>query len=120
MKYNNLNVPEQIKTGLIISAFENSIDYNKLEEYTDILREEMLSNNFPPIKGFPRIISEDDIDREFLTGELVEEHHIGKLAWMVTDGHHRSLANIAANVPYVRTELDYSCITNEEELNQYN
>jgi hypothetical protein len=77
---------------------------------------EMLSNNFPAIEGYPSIINEDDIGKEFLTGEEITSEHLGEYFWNVTNGHHRTLAAINANLPHLLTTLDYSCITNENEL----
>ncbi len=111
MKYNDLNVPETIRINRIVSAFQNAIDSDKLERYTEIMRVEMLSHSFPAIMGFPSVINEDDLGQYFLSGEEITEDHIGQLCWNVTDGHHRSLAAIEANLPYLETTLDYSCIT---------
>ncbi len=118
--YNGLICPKQIKTEFIISAFENDIDSDKLEEYTNIMKTEMLSHSFPPILGFPTIIDENDIGEFFLNGEEVTEEHIGKLCWKVTDGHHRSLSAIAARLPYLETDLDYNTLTNETDLANFN
>lgn len=117
--YNDIIIPLSIKTDRILSAFSNMIDNNKIEEYTIVMCREMLSHDFPPIKGYPSIINEDDIGKCFLNNEEVEEHHIGCLVWYVTDGHHRTLSAINANLPYLETELDYSCITNENDLKQF-
>lgn len=117
--YNGIIVPKQIKPTLIISAFENDMDSGKVEHYTNILKEEMLSHSFPPIMGFPTIIDESDIGIFFLTGEEIEERHIGLLAWKVTDGHHRSESAIAAKLPYLETELDFSTITSEVDIKNF-
>ncbi len=85
--YNNINVPHSIKTNRIISAFQNEMDFDKVEKYTAIMKELMLSHDFPPIMGYPRIIDEDDIGENYLNGEPVEFYHVGQLVWMVTDGH---------------------------------
>lgn len=114
--YNGLRVPESIRTSRIISAFANHIDQEKVDKYTDIMREMMLSHDFPPIKGYPIIISEEDLGDYFLVGEEITKEHIGQMAWKVTDGHHRTLAAIEAHVPVMETELDYSTITNEKDL----
>ena len=120
MTYNGLNVPPLIRVDRIISAFENCIDFDKVEQYTEIMRREMLNHQFPPIQGYPVILTEEDyLTTNFLNGEYVEEHNIGQIAWKVTDGHHRTIAAIEANVPHLEVELDYSCITNEEELKQF-
>lgn len=120
--YNGIRVPESIRTCMIISAFQNEIDYSKVELYADVMREEMLNHNFPPIMGYPSILTEDDVDQsqQFLSGEDITEDHIGQLAWFVTDGHHRSLAAIEANLPTLPTTLDYNTITNETDLKNFN
>lgn len=117
--YNGIIVPETIKTEYIISAFANEIDQEKLEKYTQIMQQEMLQHNFLPIFGYPSILDESDIGNKFLTGKEVTEEHIGKLVWFVTDGHHRSLAAIDANIPWLRVELDYNTITSEEDMKNY-
>lgn len=117
--YNGLNVPTTIKTNRIISAFQNEMDYDKLGEYAEIMAVQMLSHEFPPIQGYPVIIDDNEIGDCFLTGEEITEDHAGQLAWMVTDGHHRTLAAIQANLPYLGTELDYSTITNETDFKNY-
>jgi hypothetical protein len=119
LTYNGLFVPPQIKTGRILSAFENAMDWDKVERFTDVLRVELLQNDVPPIKGFPDVLSEDDIGKAFLSGEEVTADHVGERVWYVTDGHHRSLAHIEADVRYIRTELDYTCITSQEDFKTY-
>lgn len=113
--YNGLNVPSKISPELIISAFANPIDDSKVEYYTHIMSEKMLSHDFPPISGYPTIIDENDVGDYFLTGEEITDNHIGQQVWVVTDGHHRTLAAIAANLPFIETELDYSTVTNLDE-----
>lgn len=117
MKYNGEQVPDTIDPLLIISAFENYIDDNKVYEYADIMIEKMLSHDFPPIQGFPCVIDERDV--YFVDGRKINESDWGKKAWKVTDGHHRSLAAIEARLPYLEVCLDYSTITDEIELKQY-
>lgn len=117
--YNGINVPRTIKTERIISAFANDIVQEKLERYTAIMKEQMLSHEFPPIEGFPTIIDDNEIGGQFLNGEEITEEHRGWLCWKVTDGHHRSLSAIAARVPYLETELDYATITNETDLENF-
>ena len=119
MLYNGISVPPLIRVDRIISAFENDIDEAKIEEYTKVMQREMLSHDFPPIMGYPFIITEDDIGRILLTGEEIEEEHIGCLLWCVTDGHHRSISAINANLPHFEVKLDYSTITSDEDLNQF-
>jgi len=117
--YNGLTVPKTIKTGLIISAFANDIEPDKVENYTEIMKAEMLSHNFPPIMGYPVIIDEDDLEGSFIDGSNIAETCLGKMAWMVTDGHHRSLAAIEAGLPYLEVTLDYSTITNETDFKNF-
>jgi len=119
MVYNGINVPPLIRTDRIISAFQNEIDESKIEEFTNIMRREMLSHDFPPINGYPSFVDEDDIGVLFMNGEVVDESHVGMLVWYVTDGHHRTISAINAELPHLATELDYSCITNEKDLQQY-
>jgi len=113
--YNGLNVPNTINPNLVISAFSNPIDEEKVEKYTAKMQEEMLSHDFPPIMGFPTEIDENDIGDYFLNGNEITEDDIGKRAWKVTDGHHRTLSAINAHLPYIRTELDFSTVTNQAE-----
>ena len=116
--YNGLRVPKTVDTNLLVSAFENAMDFDKIEEYTDVYREQMLSNEFPPILGHPSILDEGDIGNYFMNGDEITEDDLGKQVWMVTDGHHRSISAINAKVPYISVELDYSTITDEKELKQ--
>lgn len=119
MTYNGIKLPQTIRTSRIISAFANEIEPEKVSKYADIMKTEMLSHSFPPIMGYPSIISEDDDGKEFLNGMEIDESHIGTLVWFVTDGHHRSLAAIEAGIPYLEVELDYSTITCEKDLLQF-
>jgi len=114
--YNGINVPSQIKPNLIISVFSNDTSMDKVEQYTEVMKAEMLGHNFPPIMGYPVIIDEDDLEGWFIDGSNIPETMLGKLAWKVTDGHHRSLAAINAQLPYITVMLDYSTITNETDL----
>lgn len=118
--YNDMVVPTTINPRMIISAFTNEIDSEKVEDFTQVMQSEMLSHTFPPIKGFPTIIDEDDLEGWFVDGRSIPETCLGKLAWKVTDGHHRSLAAIAARLPYVETTLDYTAITNEKDFGTFN
>jgi len=117
--YNGLFVPSQIKTDRIISAFCNEIDVQKIESYTEIMREQMLSHPFPPISGFPSIIDESNFGDCFLTGEEITGEHVGQIAWFVTDGHHRAMSAVNASLPFVETALDYSTITNETDFKNF-
>ncbi len=98
----------RISPGRVISAFANEINDSKIEEYADIMTREGLLHTFPPIKGFPIIINEDDVERfgAFLSGVELKSSDIGEYAWVTTDGHHRVLAAIEANLPYLETKLD--------------
>lgn len=98
----------RISPKKIISAFENIIDVDKLEKYTNIFNSKMLSHGFPPIKGYPNIIDESDVGKEFLSGNVVSEDNIGEYVWVLTDGHHRTLAALEANVPYLETQIDHA------------
>lgn len=119
--YNELTVPPCIKVNRIISAFQNAIDYCKVSEYTDIFKDQMLSHGFPPIMGFPSIITDQDIEDGvlFMTGEPVNDTHKDLRVWYVTDGHHRTLAAIEANLPHLEVALDYSTITNENDFKNF-
>lgn len=118
--YNGLTVPKTISPQLIISAFANEIEYSKVEQYTQIMQSEMMGHDFPPIMGYPVIIDENDTCDYFLNGEEVSDSMIGKLAWKVTDGHHRSLAAIAANLPHIEVKLDYGTITDPKDFINFN
>lgn len=100
----------RIAPNMVISGFANSIDRNKVEEYYHIFIESGLDNDFPPIKGYPIIITEDDIDRYgvFLDDREITKSDIGKYAWIVTDGWHRTLAALKANIPYLETKIDFA------------
>ncbi len=117
--YNEIKVPETIRTNRIISAFENYMDADKIETYTEVMRSEMLGHNFPPITGHPHIISEDDLGEYFLDGNEITEEHMGNLVWYVTDGHHRSVAAINAEIPYLEVEMDFSTFTTERDMINY-
>lgn len=118
--YNGQIVPKTINVNCIISAFANDMDQEKVQQYMEIMKAEMLSHNFPPIQGYPIIIEEDDLEGWFIDGSNIPETMLGKQAWKVTDGHHRSLAAIEAKLPYLHVELDYSTITNETDLKNFN
>jgi hypothetical protein len=117
--YNGLIVPDRVDPNLIISAFSNVIEGDKVYKYTRLMESYMLSHNFPPIQGYPIIINEQDIGEYFLNDEEIVESDIGKKAWRVTDGHHRSLAAISALLPYIYVELDYGCITSALDKNNF-
>lgn len=108
----------RIPTDIIVSAFQNEIDPEKLEKYTAVMKEEMLSNNFPPIIGYFSCINWWDIEDklEFMNGRIATERDLHKTIWKVTDGHHRTLAAIEAKVPYLYAHYDRSAITKESDL----
>lgn len=103
-----------IDPNMIIETFQNGIDSEKLEKYTDIMRDELLSHKFPPIKGYPIIITESNIGEKYLNGNKVKRKDLGKYAWKITDGHHRVLSALANNLEYVETEIDYSYVNDED------
>ena len=117
---NNENKPLRnrgvISPELVISAFSNPLDYDKIEKYSDVMKDDMLSHNFPPIKGYPIIINDGDIMRfgEFLNGENITTKDIGKYAWIVTDGHHRVFSALKVGLPELKTILDYSYIDDND------
>lgn len=113
--YNGIKVPKTVNPRMVISAFANPIDESKVEEYTEKMRDMMLSHDFPPITGFPTVIDESDVGDYFLSGDEITEEHIGKQAWKVWDGHHRTLAAINANLPYIEVELEKAAVTDMDE-----
>lgn len=118
--YNGIKVPTTVNPKYIISAFQNEMDYNKVEEYARIMSIKMLSHEFPPIQGYPCKIDEDDImHNSFIDGRKIQPYDLGKTCWRVTDGHHRSLAANIADLPHIETTLDYSCITSEEDFKNF-
>jgi len=117
--YNDIVIPPLIRVDRILSAFVNHIDYNKVMNYALVMNINGLNHDFPPIKGYPGIIDENDIGQYFLNEKEVDETHLGCLVWFVTDGHHRTLAAIEANLPHLETEIDYNCITTEKDLKQF-
>ena len=119
LTYNGLVVPATIKPTMIISAACNEMDSDKIETYTAAFQAEMLSHSFPAIMGFPSVIIEDDLGGWFVDGREITEDCLGKVAWYVTDGHHRSIAAINAGLPYLETTLDRSTITDERELKYF-
>ncbi len=114
--YNGIRVPETVNPRIVISAFANTIDDSKVEEYTNTMKEMMLSHDFPPITGFPTLIDENDVGDYFLSGEEITEEHVGKKAWKVWDGHHRTIAAINANLPYIQVELEKAAVTDMDEF----
>lgn len=119
--YNNITIPLLIRTDRIVSAFVNPCVDEKVDAYTVIMKSKMYSHDFPPIMGYPSIIDEDDCNNpDFAMMDFNSDYDIGDLIWYVTDGHHRTLAAIKANLPHLEVKLDYDCITIEEDLRQYN
>ncbi len=114
LTYDGLNVPNMIHSSKIISAFENCMSEDRLDFY----REQDLYQA-EDILGYPHIISEDEIGEIFISGEEVNETHIGDLVWYVTDGHHRSTVAVEQGIN-LSVKLDYSTITDELELQKYN
>ena len=114
--YNGIKIPKTVSTDLLVSAFENPIDWDKVEVYTVKMKADALSHEFPKVTGFPAIIDDSDVGGYFLNGNEITESDIGKQIWKVWDGHHRSIAAINAKLPYVEVELYRAAITNQDEL----
>lgn len=106
---------KRISPNYIVPTFDNTIDTIKLEKYINIMKSKMLGHPFPPISGFPDFIDESMIGSEFLNGKIINKNDIGKYVWRITDGHHRALAAIDANIPYLETKCDFAYIANETE-----
>lgn len=112
-------------TNRIISAFTNPVDDAVVEAYAIEMKGNDIDtghNGFPPILGYASTINEDDIENEdlfFMTGEQVTAEHLNQEVWYVTNGHHRTLAAIKAELNYIETEVDYNCLTTEAELLNY-
>ena len=100
----------KINPHMVISGFANAIEPEKVEEYIQVMAEDGMSNSFPPIKGYPTIISKYEINEfgQFLSGEPITKAHIGKYAWITTDGHHRTLAALETNLPILHTRIDFA------------
>lgn len=121
----------QYKTRYIVSAFDNQMDWAKVEEFTQALIQDEIFNEFPPIAGFETIIDESDLGKNFIRGfeaddGEIKEEHIGIKAWVVTDGHHRAFAfNKALEKTgllcfnHIETVEDYSCVTKQENLTKF-
>ena len=101
-----------ISPEYVISAFANPIEDEKVNNYSREMEVKMLEHNFPPIKGYPIIIDENDIERygKFLSGNDITINDVGRYAWVVTDGHHRVISALIAHLPFLKTILDYSYI----------
>lgn len=105
-----------ISPKYVISAFANDISPDKIEKYSDEMRLKMMLHDFPAIKGYPIIIDEDDIDRfgYFLSGEKITNDDLGKYAWVLTDGHHRVLSALNADLKQLETVIDYSYVDDKD------
>lgn len=122
LKYNWQDVPDTINPKMVISAFENMIDYDKVEQYTEVMQSEYdFEYTFPPILWYPSIITEDMVDNEdmFLSGDEITSDLIGKACWMVTDWHHRTLAAVNSWKTYIDVELDRTAITDPLEVEAF-
>lgn len=100
----------------VISAFSNVISSEKIEKYSNVMSSEMMGNQFPPIKGYPIFIDDNDIERfgYFLSGEKISKDDLGKYAWVVTDGHHRVISALNVALPQLKTSIDYSYVDEED------
>jgi hypothetical protein len=105
-----------ISPDYVISAFANPISSDKIEKYSDEMRLKMMEHDFPPIKGYPIIIDEGDIERfkYFLSGEKITEDDLGRYAWVVTDGHHRVVSALNVGLPQLKTSIDYSYVDEKD------
>ena len=120
--YNWMAIPTEINPKYIISAFENIINAEKVEKYTEQMLETYDTEyTFPPIMWYPVIIDEDimEDERYFVNWEEIEEEDIWKLCWFVTDWHHRAISAYNAKKRYIDLELDRSSITRQEELDYF-
>ena len=89
-----------VKTELIVSAYENDIDLDKLEEYTNYMSEMMLSNEFPPIHWYWSI-ADWSSQEYFMNWKELKDCKPDEEIFILTDWHHRVLAAIATNTPYL-------------------
>ena len=89
-----------------ISAFSNPIDPDKVNEYTKVMTG--LDHPFPPIQGYPDIITRDDLDRgfKFMNGDEVVMDDVKSYVWFVTDGHHRVTTALRNDIPHLDTVID--------------
>jgi len=116
MQYNGMLIPSFVRSERIISAFENVIDSQKVEEFKDAM---ICGEQFPPITGYPDVIDEDDVGKVFMDGSEVVKSDVGQSVWYVTDGHHRTIAAIEAGICRLNVMMDMSCFTDEDELLKY-
>lgn len=112
--YNGLTIPKEVDPNMVMSAFANVIDNEKVEIYTIIMSEEMLGHNFPAATGYPYVIEDSDVGDYFVNGNEINEEHIGMQVWKVWDGHHRMIGASNAKLPYFPVELEYNAITEFE------
>lgn len=115
---------QSFPTSRIISAFQNAMDEGKIEDYTRILKLEEYSNTFPPILGYETEITRDMLGWYFLSGSdeeprEIKEQHLGWSAWVVTDGHHRTISFRNAGLDFIDVMPDRGCLTTEEELKEF-
>jgi len=105
-----------ISPKYVISAFANPISPEKLEKYSNEMRLKMINHNFPPIKGYPIIIDESDIERfeYFLSGEKITDNYLGRYVWVVTDGHHRVASALDVGLTQLKTSIDYSYVDEKD------
>lgn len=110
----------RISPSMVISAFANPVDYNKVSRYAEEMRGDMMENDFPPIKGFPIIITDSDIERfgHFMSGEPMTDDDLGEYAWVTTDGHHRTTAALEVELPFLRTKLDTVYMGDENDYSE--
>lgn len=122
MKYNWINIPDEISPFKIVSAFANPVDTEKVSQYTEDMQETFdIEYTFPPIMWFPEIVTNETLEEHshFMWGDEITEDDLWSLIWNVTDWHHRVLAACNAWKKYISLKLDRSTITNEDELMEY-
>ena len=106
----------QVRVDRIISAFFNPVNWAKVDDYAERMT---CGETPPPILGYPTTIDENDVGERFLSGEFIEEEHIGESAWYVTDGHHRSCAALQAGLWNLDAERDSATFATWAELEEY-
>lgn len=118
MTYNGIPVPRRVRTDLVLSAFCNPIDEDRVTYYVNAL--DCYSGiDVDPVTGYPTILDESDEGEYFLSGEEVTSEHFGQTAWRVCDGHHRTLAHIEAGREWIDVEVEYSAITSSADKDRY-
>lgn len=93
----------RVDIGMLRLAFANPVSQELIDEYTDMI---MFGSQPPPIKGYARVITEDDVGDYFLSGEEITYKHIGCPSWFVTDGYHRVYAAMDAGESSILVEED--------------